>query len=109
MPDFTAEEKKVMLFLSAVAFCGIAINALCKLNSQVEKFLVPSVQMVRIDLNKVALEELIMTRCLPENICRNVISCRLERGGFSRLEELKEVRGIGNKRYEKVKEIFFVE
>ncbi len=109
MSIFTQEEKRVILFLSAVAFCGITLNALCKLNSRVERLFVARRQLTGIDLNKVSLEELARTKCLPEKVCRNVISYRSEHGCFGRLEDLKEVKGIGDKRYEKLKEIFFVE
>jgi len=109
MLNFTPEEKKAVLFLLVVAFCGIALNNLAKLNCNAKKLFSPEVRLAKIDLNKISLEELLKTRCLPEKTSRHIIEHRLEHGDFASLEGLKEVKGIGEKRYEKLKELFFVE
>jgi len=109
MLNFTSEEKKVVLFLLVVAFCGIALNNLAKLNCSVKKLYSPEVRLAKIDLNKISLPQLLKTRSLPEKMSRRIIEYRLEHGDFSSLEGLKEVKGIGEKRYEKLKELFFIE
>ena len=109
MFNFTPEEKKVVLFLLAVAFCGIALNNLVKLNSPIKKLLCSETHLIRLDLNRISLEELLKTRSLPVKISQRIIAYRLEHGNFSSLEALKEVKGIGDQRYEKLKEIFYVE
>jgi len=109
MLNFTPEEKKVILFLSIIAFCGITLNYLVKINYRTKKLFYPQVRLARIDLNKISLEELIRTRCLPLRTSQRIIAYRLQHGNFSSLEALKEVKGIGDQRYEKLKEIFFVE
>ena len=109
MLNFTPEEKKVILFLLAVAFCGIALNNLAKLNYRAKKLFCPEVRLAKIDLNKISLEELLKTRCLPPKTSQRIIEYRLEHGDFTGLEGLKEVKGIGAKRYDKLKDLFFVE
>jgi competence ComEA-like helix-hairpin-helix protein len=109
MLNFTPEEKKVILFLLIIAFCGITLNNLTKLNYRIKKLFCPQVRLTRIDLNKIPLEELLKTRCLPVKTAQRIIAYRLQHGNFSSLEALKEVRGIGDQRYEKLKGIFFVE
>jgi competence ComEA-like helix-hairpin-helix protein len=109
MLNFTPEEKKVILFLLIIAFCGITLNNLVKLNCRIKKFFCPQVHLAKVDLNKVSLEELIKIRCLSEKTSQRIIAYRQEHGNFSSLEALKEVRGIGDQRYEKLKDIFFVE
>jgi len=109
MLNFTPEEKKVILFLLIIAFCGITLNNLAKLNYHAKKLFCPHVRLARIDLNKVSLGELIKTRCLPAKTSQRIIAYRQQHGNFSSLEGLKEVKGIGDKRYEKLKELFFVE
>jgi len=109
MLNFTPEEKKAALFLLIIAFCGITLNSLAKLNYRVKKLFCPQERLARIDLNKISLEDLIMTRCLPSKTAQRIIAYRLQHGNFSSLEGLKEVRGIGNQRYERLKGIFFVE
>lgn len=109
MLNFTPEEKKVILFLLIIAFCGITLNNLAKLNYRVKKLFCPHLSLARIDLNKVSLEELITSRCLPEKTAALIVAYRQEHGNFRSLEGLKEVRGIGEQRYERLKGIFFVE
>ena len=109
MLNFTPEEKKVILFFLIISFCGIILNNLVKLDSRAKKLFCPQVRLARIDLNQISLEELIKTRCLPLKISQDIIAYRLQHGNFSSLEGLKEVKGIGEKRYDKLKEIFFIE
>ena len=109
MLNFTPEEKKAALFLLVVAFCGIALNNLAKLNCNAKKLFSPEVRLAKIDLNKISLAGLLETRCLPEKMSRRIIEYRQEHGDFTSLEGLKEIKGIGEKRYEKLKELFFVE
>jgi competence protein ComEA len=109
MLNFTPEEKRVILFLLIIAFCGITLNNLAKVNYRVKKLICPQAHLARIDLNKISLEELTRTRCLPIKTAQRIISYRLQHGNFSSLEALKEVKGIGDQRYEKLKGIFFVE
>ena len=109
MLNFTPEEKKVILFLLVVAFCGIALNNLAKLNCRVKKLFSPEVRLAKIDLNKISMAQLLETRCLPEKTSRCIIEYRLEHGDFTSLEGLKEVKGVGAQRYEKLKELFFIE
>lgn len=109
MLNFTLEEKKVILFLLAIGFFGVFINVLAKLNCPVKKLICPQVSLARLDLNKISLEELFKTKCLPQKTAQRIIAYRLEHGAFVNLDGLKEVWGIGEKRYEKLKGLFFVE
>ncbi len=109
MLNFTSEEKKVILFLLGLGFCGLILSSLIKLNSQVEKLVYPQVELVKIDLNKAKPAELLGLKCVPVKLAQRIIDYRILHKEFISLEELKEVKGIGSKRYEKLKEIFFVE
>ena len=59
MLNLTPEEKRVILFLIVVAFCGIALNNLAKLNCRVKKLFSPEVRLAKIDLNKISLAQLL--------------------------------------------------
>ncbi|MDD5097467.1 MAG: helix-hairpin-helix domain-containing protein [Candidatus Omnitrophica bacterium] len=109
MPNFTQEEKKVILFILAIGFLGVFINFLAKLNFPIRKIISPQVSLARLNLNKISLEDLLKTRCLPQKTAQLIIVYRLEHGAFANLDSLKEVKGIGEKRFEKLKGIFFVE
>ena len=109
MINFTPEEKRIILFLLCLAFCGLALSNLIKINSGVEKIVYPQVQLAKVNLNKVGLEELIGLKCIPAKLARRIIEYRNLRREFASLEELKNVKGVGEERYEKLKGIFFIE
>jgi len=109
MPDFTPEERKVALFFLALIFAGIILSYLVKINCRVAGIVYPSASLARLDLNRVKLEELNRTKCVPARLAQRIIEYRNFHQKFSSLEELKEIKGIGKKRFERLKEIFFIE
>lgn len=109
MFNFTPEEKKVILFILGLAFCGLALSNLAKAGCRVERIVYPQVQLAKINLNRVTLAELTRFKCVSAKLAQAIREYRNLGKKFSSLEELKEVKGIGEKRYEKLKEIFFVE
>jgi len=109
MFSFTPQEKKAILFIFAVAFCGLALQNLAKVNFRVKKILCPEPGLSKLNLNKISLVELLETRSVASRTAERIIAYRLEHGEFGELEDLKEVKGIGQARYEKLKELFFVE
>jgi len=109
MLDFTGEEKKVILFLLVVAVCGTAVNLLVKSNCRLQKIFCRQEELARLDLNKASPEEMVASRCVLAKTARNIVDYRDSHGGFGSLEELMKVKGIGSRRYEKLKEFFFVE
>lgn len=109
MFDFTKEEKKVILFLMAVAVLGLGINFTLKVNAQIKRVVKPQADIVMIDINKVAPEELFSHKIISKHLAQNIIEYRNTYGPFKRLEDLKKVKGIGDYRLSKLKEIFIVE
>ncbi|MCX5697144.1 MAG: helix-hairpin-helix domain-containing protein [Candidatus Omnitrophica bacterium] len=105
----TRQEKQVILFLGAVALAGIIICFLTKMNSRVESSIRIEDKLIKIDLNKAGIEELIATRAVSEKLSLKIIQYRQAHGEFKDIEEIKEIKGIGENRYEKLKELFFVE
>ncbi|MDD5464772.1 MAG: helix-hairpin-helix domain-containing protein [Candidatus Omnitrophica bacterium] len=109
MFNFTPEERKVILFILGLAFCGLALSNLAKAGCRIERIVCPQVQLARINLNQVTLEELTRFKCVSAKLAQAIIERRNLGKKFASLEELKEVKGIGDKRYEKLKEVFFIE
>ncbi|MDP2927190.1 MAG: helix-hairpin-helix domain-containing protein [Candidatus Omnitrophota bacterium] len=109
MLNFTPEERKVTLFLLSLAFCGLVLSNLIKVNCRITGVVYPQIQLARLNLNKVSLTELIGAKCVPVKLAQRIIEYRNFRKEFSSLEELKEVKGIGDQRYGKLKELFFIE
>ncbi|MCX5669669.1 MAG: helix-hairpin-helix domain-containing protein [Candidatus Omnitrophica bacterium] len=109
MFNFTPEERKVTLFLLGLAFCGLVLNNLVKVNCRIESMVYPPMQLAKLNLNKVNLTELVETKCVSMELAQRILEYRNARKELSSLEELKEVKGIGEQRYGKLKELFFVE
>lgn len=109
MLGFTREERRVTLFLIAIALIGVGINFSLKVNSRITRIIKVGEEITKIDINLASEEDLILNRIVSAKLAKNIIAYRNSHGPFRTPEELKEVKGIGNYRLKKLKEIFFVE
>jgi DNA uptake protein ComE-like DNA-binding protein len=109
MLNLTNEEKKVILFILGLTLSGLVLNNLIKVNSRIEDAIYPPIQLAKLNLNKVSLAELIAAKSVSIQLARRILEYRDLRKEFGSLEELKEVKGIGEQRYFKLKELFFIE
>ncbi|MCK9408975.1 MAG: helix-hairpin-helix domain-containing protein [Bacteriovoracaceae bacterium] len=122
---FTKNEQKVFLFLSAVLMAGVAVKAykayiappvrtsfdysasdsvfFARSSSAVADsgttIQVPAV----VNLNTATKEQLMLLPGIGEAMAERIMLHRLEKGKFKRMDELKKVKGIGEKKYEKLK------
>jgi competence ComEA-like helix-hairpin-helix protein len=109
MFEFTLEEKRVIIFLAGAALLGIGIQFLFKLCPAAPKLMRIAPNQIKLEINKAPMEELVSTRIISEKLARKIIEYRNRHGCFRSIEELKEVKGIGEYRYEKLKNILCVE
>ncbi len=109
MLNLTLQERKVLLFLMSVALVGWGINFAIKVNSPVAGVFQVDNRITRINLNQASLEDLLGAPGITPKLAQNIIIYRNTRGTFRDIEELKEIKGIGDYRYEKLKDLFFVE
>lgn len=61
-----------------------------------------------LDLNTATKDELVALQGIGPAKAQAILDYRTQHGGFQRVEELKDVKGIGAKRYEKLKGEFTV-
>ena len=61
-----------------------------------------------IDLNHVSVEDLCLIPGIGESLAQEIIAYRERRKGFRSVEELKNIKGIGGKKYEAFKKFFVV-
>lgn len=61
-----------------------------------------------IDLNKASLEELTLLPGIGEKTAEKILAFRKASGRFNNIDELLEVRGIGESKLEKIKKYIFV-
>jgi len=107
MLDLTLQERKAILFLCAVALLGIGINFALKFNSKAAKLVALDTAEIKINLNRATLDDFLRTKTLPEKLARALIAYRDEHGPFDSLEQVKEIKGIGESRYKKIEEYFY--
>ena len=63
---------------------------------------------IPLDLNRVSLEDLCLIPGIGESLAQEIIAYRERRRGFRSVEELKNVKGIGEKKYQSFKTIFTI-
>ncbi len=109
MFNLTPQERRVVLFLISVALLGLGINFTLKVNSRITKFIQVDNHITKININKANLQDLLSTSGISLKLAENIVAYRNTKGSFRDIEELKEIKGIGDYRYEKLKDLFFVE
>ena len=109
MLNLTREECRVILFLLSAALTGLGVNFALKVNSRIERFVKVDNNLAKIDLNQAKMEELLGLKGISPKLAEKIIAYRNQHGPFTNLEELKEIKGIGEYRYEKLRDLFFVD
>ena len=109
MFNLTLQERRVILFLISVILLGLGINFAVKFNSPLVKLIQVDNHITKININKANLEDLLGTPGVTPKLAKNIAAYRDTRGPFRDIEELKEIKGIGDYRYGKLKELFYVE
>ncbi len=64
---------------------------------------------IPLDLNRVSMEDLCLVPGIGESLAQEIVLYRKRRRGFRSVEELKNVKGIGEKKYESFKTFFIVQ
>jgi competence protein ComEA len=63
---------------------------------------------IPLDLNRVTVEDLCLIPGIGESLAHEVVTYRERRRGFRSVDELKNVKGIGEKKYKDLKENFTI-
>lgn len=61
-----------------------------------------------VNLNTASLEQLIMLPGIGIKTAESILAYRKASGGFSRIDELMEVKGIGDSKFDKIKKYIFI-
>jgi competence protein ComEA len=70
---------------------------------------VSSLEEGSINLNTAGLNDLVKLPGIGEKTAEKIIQLRNERGGFKRLQELMDVKGIGEVKFNKIKKFLYIE
>ena len=109
MFNFTSDERRVILFLITAALIGLGISFAVKINPRLEKLAKPNPNAVKINLNTATAADLETSRAVSSSLSRKIIEYRNAYGSFGEVQDLKNIKGIGDYRYNKLKDIFYVE
>ncbi len=82
----------VIFFIFAFAAAGIAQT--------------PDVD--KIDLNKATVQDLVRLKGIGETYAEKIIEYREKNGKFEKIEDLMNVKGIGQKKFDSIKDLIFV-
>ncbi len=108
MFNLTQQERRVILFLISIALTGLGINFAAKVNPRIKSAVTVASDIAKIGLNQALEEDLAGMPGVSPHLAKKIIEYRLRHGQFRDIEELKEIKGIGEARYEKLKDLFVV-
>jgi len=104
MFNLTQEERRVVLFLIGITLAGLGINYCTKKHTPNETVTCLSADIGKVDINKADKELLMGVPGIGEKLARRILEYREQQNGLRQIEELKNVKGVTNYRYEKIKE-----
>jgi len=108
MIRFTKEEKTAILFLLLSLFIGMSVICCKKLNAVPSKFdyldEIGSDNLTKVNINKASSDELMRLKGVGYVLSGRIIEYRKTHGEFKKIEDIKDVRGIGENTYEKMKD-----
>lgn len=108
MGTFTKEEKSVIFTILIGAIAGILILAF--INPKTTSIHAQSsVKQLLVNINQAPAEELVKLPGIGPSYADKIITYRKENGGFKSPEELQKVKGIGSKKYLKIKRFVTVQ
>ncbi len=108
MLPLTPQERTAAIFLMCVWLVGLGLNAYARshVDRAVEEI---SRCQARMDLNTAGCDDLVRTRAVTKRMAERIIAYRNEQGAFRDIEEIKGVKGISKYRYERLRDLCFVE
>jgi len=106
MLSLTREERNALIFLFILAFSGLGISYFAKTSARAQKLLYASENLARININTTTMKELLDSRCVSKRLAQQILAYRQEYGEFTCIDDLKKVKGIGERSYERLKDLF---
>ncbi len=122
MFDLTKQEKIILIFLSLSFVAGLGVSAYKKSRQELELDIQPyKIDSIReksdefierqrsININTFKIDELTRLPGVGEKIAARILDYHKMHGPFKAKEELMQVKGIGQKKLEKIKELIVLE
>lgn len=91
-----------------MALVGLGINFALKVNSRIEGFIKVDESLIKIDINQADYQNLSEVKGISSRLAKNIIEYRNNYGPFRDLEDLKEIKGIGEVKFNQIKDYFIL-
>ena len=108
-------EKFILIFLLTALLTGLSLK-ICRKHSRIVDVKIKSfnyepsdIAPIKININEANLETLIRLEGIGPSLAKRILDYRTQIGRFGSLEELKKVKGLGEKLFEKIKDEVSVE
>jgi len=103
---FTVHERRALIFVAAVFFCGSCLDILFKLSPPLYRRLnvldEPAAR-PKIDVNRATYEELLTVPGLGPSTAARIIYARQEKGHFNSLDDLRQVKRFSQKMFDRAR------
>ena len=107
MFSLTRQERQAILFLVIILLFGLGINFISKRYPQAISYFDYDYQ--KLNLNTADQEKLVSVPGIGKKIAQDIIEYRKLHGKFNNLEELKQIKGIGEVKYDLIKDYFLID
>ena len=120
MHNLTTQEKLILLFIISSLILGLGILHFKKsnipvpqhqlnLNKNVEQIKEEIKKSKQVNINMAGIEELNTLPGVGKVIAGRIIDYRKTQGSFTSKEDIKKVKGIGPKKFDKIKDLLLIE
>lgn len=106
MIHLTLQERKVLLFLVFLFSLGLILNISAKTRAKKEDFsggYLSRPVCHKVDINRADRSQLVDLPGIGEKTAQTIIAYRQAHGPFKNLDDLKAIKGIGEKKLERLK------
>jgi len=109
MLDFSRSERYVILTFLILGLLFTSISYSKKVSSRNNIRLINvSQRHAAVNINRATPQQLERLSGIGRILAQDIISYREQMGGFKELEEIKNVKGIGKKKFEKLKDLIVI-
>lgn len=111
MASLTHQEKVVLVFLGAFIIIGTGVNFYLKhMPKAINIYSLHSKSEIalKVNLNNANVEELVKLPGIGPELARRIIEYRNTYGSFKGINEIKKVKGIGDKKFENLQKFLLI-
>jgi len=100
------------MFASVIIISALALSAslaFAQGSAKVDANKASAQGAAKININKATVEQLMEIKGIGQSYAKRIVEYRDKNGPFKKIEDIKEVKGIGDKTFESIKDLITVE